>query len=109
MPRRREVPKREILPDPVYQSQLLSKFVNAVMKDGKKSTAERIMYAALEAIRERTDDDPTKVFKRAVENVKPALEVKSRRLDLSGADRGEPESQVGPVDAMADRRRQETR
>jgi small subunit ribosomal protein S7 len=80
MPRRREVPKREILPDPLYQSQLVSKFVNVVMDDGKKSTAERILYDALALIRERTEDDPMKVFKRAVENVKPAVEVKSRRV-----------------------------
>jgi small subunit ribosomal protein S7 len=80
MPRRREVPKREILPDPVYQSQLVSKFVNVVMSDGKKSTAERILYDALALIRDRTDDDPMKAFKRAVENVKPAVEVKSRRV-----------------------------
>ncbi len=80
MPRRREVAKRHILPDPLYNSQLLSKFVNVVMKDGKKSTAERIMYDALETIRERTSDDPMKVFKKAVENVKPAVEVKSRRV-----------------------------
>jgi small subunit ribosomal protein S7 len=64
----------------VYQSQLLTKFVNVVMKDGKKSTAERILYDALEMIRERTDDDPIKVFKRAVDNVKPGVEVKSRRV-----------------------------
>ena len=80
MPRRREVPKRQILPDPVYNSQLLSKFVNVVMKDGKKSTAEQIMYEALKLIRERTEDDPMKVFKKAVENVKPVVEVKSRRV-----------------------------
>ncbi len=80
MSRRREVPKRHILPDPLYKSQLLSKFVNVVMKDGKKSTAERIMYAALETIQERTEDDPMKVFKKAVENVKPVVEVKSRRV-----------------------------
>ncbi|REJ84349.1 MAG: 30S ribosomal protein S7 [Acidobacteria bacterium] len=80
MPRRREVPKREILPDPVYQSQLLTKFVNVVMRDGKKSTAERILYDALEMIRERTEDDPIKVFKRAIDNVKPGVEVKSRRV-----------------------------
>ena len=80
MPRRREVPKREILPDPLYNSQLVTKFVNVVMKDGKKSVAERILYDALEAIRQRTNDDPMKVFKKAIENVKPALEVKSRRV-----------------------------
>ena len=80
MPRRREVPKREILPDPVYNSQLVTKFVNSVMKQGKKSVAERILYGALEVVSEKTQDDPMKVFKKAVENVKPALEVKSRRV-----------------------------
>ena len=80
MPRRREVPKREVLPDPVYGSQLVTKFVNVVMRKGKKSVAERILYDALETIRERTSDDPLKVFKRAIENVKPAVEVKSRRV-----------------------------
>jgi small subunit ribosomal protein S7 len=80
MPRRREVPKREVLPDPVYGSQLVTKFVNVVMRAGKKSTAERILYAALETVKERTSDDPVKVFKRAIENVKPAVEVKSRRV-----------------------------
>src|SRR5215510_8600862 len=76
MPRRREVPKREILPDPLYNSQLVTKFVNVVMKDGKKAVAERILYDALEAIRQKTNDDPMK----AIENVKPAVEVKSRRV-----------------------------
>ena len=80
MARRREIPKREILPDPIYNSQLLTKFVNVVMVDGKKTVAERILYDALEMIRERTDDDPMKVFKRAIDNVKPVVEVKSRRV-----------------------------
>jgi small subunit ribosomal protein S7 len=80
MPRRREVPKRVILPDPVYESQLLSKFINVVMDDGKKSTAQRILYDALATIGDRTKDDPMKVFKKAVDNVKPAVEVKSRRV-----------------------------
>lgn len=80
MPRRREVPKREVLPDPLYSSQLVTKFVNVLMSDGKKSTAQRILYDALETIRERTSDDPLKVFKRAIENVKPGVEVKSRRV-----------------------------
>ncbi len=80
MSRRGTVPKREILPDPVYSSQLVTKFVNVVMRDGKKSVAERIVYDALESIGEKTDDDPMKVFKRAIENVKPAVEVKSRRV-----------------------------
>ena len=80
MPRRREVPKREILPDPVYNSQLVTKFVNVVMKSGKKTVAEKILYNALGLIHERTEEDPMKVFKTAVENVKPAVEVKSRRV-----------------------------
>ncbi len=80
MPRRREVPKREVLPDPLYNSQLVTKFVNVVMRAGKKTVAERILYDALDTVRERTSDDPIKVFKRAIENVKPAVEVKSRRV-----------------------------
>ena len=80
MPRRREVPKREVLPDPLYNSQLVTKFVNVVMRQGKKTVAERILYDALVTVRERTSDDPIKVFKRAIENVKPAVEVKSRRV-----------------------------
>ena len=80
MPRRREVPKREILPDPLYNSQLVTRFVNVVMRDGKKTVAERILYDALSLIEQRVGDDPMKVFKRAVENVKPAVEVKSRRV-----------------------------
>jgi small subunit ribosomal protein S7 len=80
MPRRRVVAKREVLPDPLYNSQLLTKFVNVVMRDGKKTVAEKILYQALETVRQRTQDDPMKVFKKAVENVKPAVEVKSRRV-----------------------------
>ena len=80
MPRRREVPKREILPDPLYNSQLVTKFINVLMKDGKKTVAERIVYDAFTLIGERSEDDPVKVFKKAVENVKPTVEVKSRRV-----------------------------
>ncbi len=80
MPRRREVPKREILPDPLYNSQLVTKFVNVVMHDGKKSVAEQLLYRALRLIEERTQEDPMKVFKKAVDNVKPQVEVKSRRV-----------------------------
>ena len=80
MSRRGFIPKREILPDPLYNSQLLTKFINVLMKDGKKSTAEHTLYKALETIQERIEDDPMKVFKRAIENVKPAVEVKSRRV-----------------------------
>jgi small subunit ribosomal protein S7 len=80
MPRRREIPKREVLPDPVYQSTLVTKFINTVMLAGKRSTAEGIMYGAFDIIKDKTGDDPLKVFKKAVDNVKPALEVKSRRV-----------------------------
>ena len=80
MPRRREVPKREIAADPLYQSPLVTKFINCVMTGGKRSTAEKIMYSSMTSIQEKTGDDPLKVFKKAIENVKPALEVKSRRV-----------------------------
>src|SRR5881409_482707 len=80
MPRRRIVAKREILPDPLYNSQLVTKFINSVMGEGKKSVAEGILYGALNRVAEKTQDDPMKTFKKAIENVKPALEVKSRRV-----------------------------
>jgi small subunit ribosomal protein S7 len=80
MPRRREVPKRSPLPDPLYNSSLVSSFVNVVMKRGKKSTAEGVVYRAFDKIRERTSEDPLKVFKKAIDNIKPTLEVKSRRV-----------------------------
>ena len=80
MPRRRVVAKREILPDPVYNSQLVTRFINCILKKGKKSTAEGIFYGALDTIQQRTQDDPVKVFKRAVDNVKPQLDVKARRV-----------------------------
>ncbi len=80
MPRRKVIAKREVIPDPVYQSALATKFVNCVMERGKKSTAEGIFYGALEMVKERTKDDPIKILKKAVDNVKPILEVKSRRV-----------------------------
>ena len=80
MPRRRYVAKREVLPDPVYNSQLVTRFINSILRQGKRSTAERIFYGALEVIQVKTQDDPLKVFKRAMDNVKPQLEVKSRRV-----------------------------
>ena len=80
MPRRRVIAKREILPDPLYNSQLVTKFINSVMGEGKKSVAEGILYGALNRVAEKTQDDPMKAFKKAIENVKPALEVKSRRV-----------------------------
>ena len=80
MPRRREVPKREILADPKFNSQLLSKFMNVVMRSGKKSTAEKIVYGALKTIGERGKADPLALFDQALSNVKPMVEVKSRRV-----------------------------
>ncbi len=80
MPRRREISKREVLPDPKFGSRLISQFVNGLMQDGKKSVSERIMYDALDRIAERTKEDPLKVFEKAMDNVKPLLEVKSRRV-----------------------------
>ena len=80
MPRRRDIPKRETVPDPVYQSPLVTKFVNCMMLRGKKATTERIFYGAMDVIRERAKDDPLKVFRRALDNVKPMVEVKSRRV-----------------------------
>ena len=80
MPRRRRPEQREIAPDPVFGSTLAEKFVNSMMWDGKKATAQSIFYSAMDTIRERTGDDPLKVFKKAVENAKPLLEVKTRRV-----------------------------
>jgi small subunit ribosomal protein S7 len=80
MPRRREIPKRELANDALYGSSLVTKFINTVMKEGKRSTAERILYQSFDIIKERSGDDPLKVFKKAVDNVKPSLEVKSRRV-----------------------------
>ncbi len=80
MPRRATIDKRQVLPDPVYNSRLVTKFINNVTIQGKKTVAERIFYGALDLIEERTGDDPVKVFKRAVDNAKPMVEVKSRRV-----------------------------
>ena len=96
MPRRRETPRREPPADPLYGSSLVTKFISTVMHDGKRSTAERILYQSFDIIKERTGDDPLKVFKKAVDNVKPALEVKSRRVGGSNY-------QV-PVEVNANRR-----
>ena len=80
MPRKGSVPKRDILPDPLYNSKLLAKFINKLMYEGKKGTAQRIMYDALDIIREKTGKDPKEVFETAVRNVSPVLEVKPRRV-----------------------------
>jgi small subunit ribosomal protein S7 len=80
MPRRRRPEPREIAPDPVYGSTLAEKFVNSMMWDGKKAVAQNIFYSAMDTLRERSGDDPLKLFKKAVENAKPLLEVKTRRV-----------------------------
>ncbi|WP_456455598.1 30S ribosomal protein S7 [Thermovibrio sp.] len=80
MPRKGPVPPREILPDPVYGDKLVAKLINKVMKDGKKSKAEKIVYGAFEIIKEKLGEDPLKVFHKAVENVKPLMEVRPRRV-----------------------------
>ncbi len=80
MPRRRGVPHRPVTPDPVYGDQIVTRFMNKIMLDGKKATAEQIVYGAFEVIEQRTGDDPLKVFRRAIENVMPLVEVKSRRV-----------------------------
>ena len=80
MPRRREVPKREILPDPKFGSVELAKFMNVVMLSGKKAVAERIVYGALDQIQAKSGKDPIEVFNTAINNIKPVVEVKSRRV-----------------------------
>jgi small subunit ribosomal protein S7 len=80
MPRRREVPERAVTPDSRYNNKLAAKFIRAIMKDGKKSVAERILYDAFDMIERRSKESPLKVFEKAVENVRPMIEVKSRRV-----------------------------
>ncbi|MDT8419115.1 MAG: 30S ribosomal protein S7 [Desulfuromonadales bacterium] len=80
MPRRREVPKRVILPDPKYHDLLVAKFVNGLMLGGKKSIAEQILYGAFDLVAQRSGNDPLEVFKTAMDNIRPMLEVKSRRV-----------------------------
>ena len=80
MPRRREVPKRKILPDPKYRDRMVAKFTNVIMLGGKKSTAEGILYGAFDVIQSRYKEDPIEVFRKAMDSVKPRVEVKSRRV-----------------------------
>ena len=80
MPRKAHIVRREVLPDPLYGSTLVTKFVNQMMWDGKKSISQQIFYRALKIVESKANDDPLKLFKAAVENVKPVLEVKSRRV-----------------------------
>jgi small subunit ribosomal protein S7 len=80
MPRRREVQKREILPDPKHNNKLVAKFINCLLKQGKKSVAESILYGAFDTIENRLKEPPVELFEKAVNNVKPVIEVKSRRV-----------------------------
>jgi small subunit ribosomal protein S7 len=96
MPRRRVVEKRKILPDPKFQDRTVAKFINNLMRQGKKSTGEKIIYGAFALVENRLKDDPLKVFKKALDNVKPVVEVKSRRV-------GGATYQV-PVEVRQDRR-----
>jgi len=80
MPRRREVPVRKISPDPKYNSELVAKFIRKIMRDGKKSVAENILYDAFDVIEQKTKQPPLKVFEQAVDNIRPVIEVKSRRV-----------------------------
>ena len=96
MPRKRSVPKRDVLPDPVYHSKTVTKFINKVMLSGKKSVAERVVYDAFETIRAKTGKDPLEVFETALKNVMPVLEVRARRV-------GGANYQV-PVEVRPDRR-----
>ncbi|MBW2576411.1 MAG: 30S ribosomal protein S7 [Deltaproteobacteria bacterium] len=80
MPRRREVPERIIIPDSKYNNKLVSKFIKSIMRDGKKSTAEKILYDAFDIIEKKTKESSVKIFEQAIENVKPMIEVKSRRV-----------------------------
>lgn len=96
MPRRGNVSRIEVLPDPVYNSKVLTKFINQVMLDGKKGTAESIVYGAFDIIKEKTGNDPMEVFNTAMKNVMPVLEVKARRV-------GGANYQV-PIEVRADRR-----
>ena len=96
MPRRRRVPKRKVLPDPVYHSIVVTKFINGVMRQGKRSVSEKIFYSAMDLIEEKTGKKGIDVFEKALDNVKPVLEVRSRRV-------GGATYQV-PVEIRADRR-----
>ena len=80
MSRRRVAEKRDVLPDPIYNSVIVTKFINGMMLTGKKTIAEKTFYGAMEQVAEKIDEEPLKVFKKAIENVAPAFEVKSRRI-----------------------------
>lgn len=96
MPRKGNVPKREVLPDPVYQNKVVSKLINSVMLDGKKGVAQKVVYSAFDIIKDQSGEDPVDVFEKAMNNIMPVLEVKARRV-------GGANYQV-PVEVRPDRR-----
>ena len=96
MPRKGNVPKREVLPDPVYGSVVVAKLINSVMLDGKKGVAQKIVYDAFDQVKEKTGEDPMEVFEKAMNNIMPVLEVKARRI-------GGANYQV-PIEVRAERR-----
>lgn len=93
--RKRRAVKRDVLPDPIYNSKVITKLINQIMKDGKRGTAQKILYGSFDIIKEKTGEEPMKVFEKAMENIRPSLEVKSRRV-------GGANYQV-PVEVKADR------
>ena len=80
MPRKGHIAKRDVLPDPIYNSKVVTKLINQIMNDGKRGTAEKILYEAFDIVKDKTKQEPLDVFSKAMENIKPALEVKSRRV-----------------------------
>jgi small subunit ribosomal protein S7 len=102
MPRKGAVPKRQILPDPRFNSKVLARFINKVMLAGKKSTAERITYGALDVVGEKLGRDPMDVFTQALGNAMPLVEVRPRRCHVSGSDGSASRPPSGDGDALAD-------
>ena len=96
--RKRQAVKRDVLPDPIYKSKVVTKLINQIMKDGKKGTAQKILYGAFDIVKEKTGEEPMVVFEKAMNNIKPALEVKSRRV--GGANYQVP-VEVNPTRAQA--------
>ena len=109
MPRRGNVPKREVLPDPLYNSVLVTKLTNSIMLDGKKGVAQKVVYGAFDIIKDKTGKEPMEVYTQALENIMPSLEVKARRVGgatyrrhLPGAYRGPARAPSDPGPALAD-------
>src|SRR6266481_4846983 len=111
MPRRRVAAKREVLPDPLYNSTMVTRFINSLMWDGEKSVAESIFYTAMKQVQEKMQEDPLKTFKKAIDNVKPRVEVKSRRvggstyqvpIEVDQKSRGNAVKKKDDTDRMAD-------